>query len=161
MTLEQFNQASEAEVRGTLGECCGSMAWIGAMLLRRPFPTTQHFLRAADEVWWRLGEADWLEAFAQHPAIGENRSDGGWSEREQSGMRNSSAAVGTALARGNRAYLEKFGYIYIVCATGKTGEEMLAILEARLRNDPAAEIRAAAEEQSKITRLRLQRLLSA
>jgi OHCU decarboxylase len=129
------------------------------MVARRPFYGESDLLDAADEIWWGLTETDWREAFASHPLIGEVRPCGGSSQQEQIGMQASSPPTRAALARLNRAYLEKFGYIYIVCATGKPGDEMLAILEPRLPNHPAAEIRIAAEEQSKITRLRLSKML--
>jgi OHCU decarboxylase len=118
-------------------------------------------------VWRALDEADWREAFRAHPRIGENKADAGqtdrekaWSTGEQAGMLTAAAQTQQALAEGNRRYEERFGYIYIVCATGRTAEEMLNLLTERLSNDPAAEILVAAEEQRKITRLRLEKLLS-
>jgi 2-oxo-4-hydroxy-4-carboxy-5-ureidoimidazoline decarboxylase len=122
----------------------------------------------AEEVWWNLTERDWLEAFAAHPKIGGGRERAArtqhaeaeaWSEQEQSGTREAAVDTLDQLAEFNRAYEEKFGHIYIVCATGKTAVEMLALLCARLSNTPANELRNAATEQSKITRLRLEKLL--
>ncbi len=161
MTLAQLNQMREEKARAVLLECCGSAVWAEAMVRQRPFRQESDLLNAADEVWWRLSEEDWREAFASHPQIGANGALQRWSPREQSGMQNASAATRSAIAERNRVYLEKFGYIYIVCATGKSSEEMLAILEERLGNDPATEIRTAAAEQSKITTLRLRKMLSA
>ncbi|HEX2190424.1 MAG TPA: 2-oxo-4-hydroxy-4-carboxy-5-ureidoimidazoline decarboxylase, partial [Longimicrobiaceae bacterium] len=132
-----------------------------------PFRDPAALLERADAVWRELGEADWREAFRAHPRIGETRAEAGqtgreraWSAGEQAGMRSAAEAVQQALAAGNRAYEERFGFIYVVCATGKTAEEMLALLERRLANDPRTELRAAAEEQRKITRLRLEKLLA-
>lgn len=160
MTLAQFNRIREAEARAALRECCGSTAWVGAMVARRPFATESDLLDAADDLWWKLKEADWQEAFGCHPQIGANGSQQRWSKQEQSGMKNVREDTRRDIHERNFIYLEKFGYIYIVCATGKASEEMLAALKERLHNDPATEIRIAAKEQSKITRLRLSKMLS-
>ena len=109
--------------------------------------------------------ADWLEAFSHHPQIGEKAASGSqshrrWAEGEQTGAHTATEDVKTRMARGNRAYQEKFGYIYIVCATGKSADEMLALLEQRLQNEPVAELPIAAEQQRQITRLRLGKLLA-
>ena len=124
-------------------------------------------MTAAERIWWSLGEQDWLEAFSAHPQIGgrqaQNTQDAqarDWSEEEQAGVRGIDESTLDELAEANRAYEEKFGYIFIVCATGKTAAEMLALLRSRLPNDPGIELRNAAEEQRKITRLRLEKLLS-
>ena len=138
------------------------------MAAARPFPDAAALLQRADEIWWSLDEADWREAFRSHPRIGERKAEAGqtgreqaWSAGEQSGMDAAAGAVQQALADGNRAYEARFGHIYIVCASGRSAEEMLAILTARLANDPRTELRAAAEEQRKITRIRLEKLLAA
>ncbi|HME00365.1 MAG TPA: 2-oxo-4-hydroxy-4-carboxy-5-ureidoimidazoline decarboxylase [Terriglobia bacterium] len=160
---------ADAEARAALGECCGSTAWAHEIVVRRPFRSESHLLDAADETWQRLTETDWRQAFASHPqigaALGAARTGGDgvharWSQREQAGMENAGEATRQAIADGNCVYREKFGYIYIVCATGKSSDEMLAILTERLQNDAASEIRVAATEQSKITRLRLQKMLA-
>jgi len=160
---------ADAEARAALGECCGSTAWADAMLLRRPFRGESQFLEVADETWGSLTETDWRQAFASHPQIGAtpgaSKASGDglharWSREEQAGMQDAADATRPAIADGNRAYRERFGYIYIVCATGKSSDQMLAILTGRLRNDTATEIRIAAEEQRKITRLRLQKMLT-
>ncbi len=130
------------------------------MVARRPFATESDMLDAAEKVWRRLNGADWREAFASHPQIGEDGTDQRWSQQEQSGMRSADLDTRRKIAEANRAYLKTFGYIFIVCAAGKTSEEMLAILKARLKNDPAKEIRIAAGEQGKITRLRLRKIVS-
>ena len=122
----------------------------------------------ADRIWWSLDSEDWLEAFHSHPKIGEKKAAAPtaaeaqqWSEDEQSGIRNSVQLTLDELADLNRAYEEKFGYIFIVCASGKSSEEMLAILHDRLKNNAVEELRIAAAEQAKITELRLRKLLAA
>ena len=122
----------------------------------------------ADRIWWSLDSEDWLEAFHSHPKIGEKKAAAPtaaeakrWSEDEQSGLRNSAQQTLDELGDLNHAYEEKFGYIFIVCASGKSSEEMLAILHDRLKNDAAEELRIAAAEQAKITELRLRKLLPA
>lgn len=149
-----------------LGDCCGSTRWVSGMVARRPFGSLERVLSAADEVWRALEPGDWREAFAHHPRIGERRSAAQQSERgaawaagEQSGVGHAPQDTLTALAAANREYERRFGYIYIVCATGRTAEDMLADANNRLRNDPDAELELAAEEQRKITRLRLEKLL--
>jgi OHCU decarboxylase len=166
--LERLNSASAGEAETELLKCCGSTEWARTLAARRPFEDARELLTAADEVWRSLSERDWLEAFAAHPRIGgreraaraQHAQAEGWSEQEQSGARDAARATLDELAEANRAYEEKFGHIYIVCATGKTGEEMLALLRARLSNGADTELRIAAGEQSKITRLRLEKLLT-
>lgn len=149
-----------------LAECCGSARWVSAMVARRPFGSRHAVDKAADEIWQALEASDWLEAFACHPRIGERSSTrpqsergSAWAAGEQSGVERAHPDVRHALAAANREYEERFGHIYIVCATGKTAEEILALVRARLQNTPAAELRVAAEEQRKITRIRLDKLL--
>ena len=148
-----------------LESCCGSHAWVQAMLERRPFGSLARILDEADEIWWSLVPDDWREAFDHHPRIGEQSAAApqgavarAWSADEQRGVAVSSDGTRQALAEGNREYERKFGHIYLVCATGKSAEEMLALLRARLSNDPETELRIAAREQAKITRLRLEKL---
>lgn len=135
------------------------------MLTRRPFGSRVELLTAAREEWNALESPDWREAFAHHPKIGDRDALAArfpatheLSTREQAGIADATTGVLDALADGNRRYEEKFGYIFIVCATGKSADEMLALLEARLPNDAATELRVAAAEQAKITELRLQKL---
>lgn len=149
-----------------LAACCGSSRWVSAMLERRPFGRRDALLAAAGEVWRSLDPEDWKEAFAHHPRIGERsgarpqgRLGEAWSAREQSGMDSAAEETSRALAEVNRAYEARFGYLYIVCATGRTAEEMLALARGRLANDPGAELAVAAREQERITRLRLEKLL--
>ena len=166
--LDRLNALAPGDALGELLTCCGSREWARRMVAARPFADAGALLATADTVWWALGEADWLEAFRSHPRIGEKKAEAGqssreraWSAGEQAGMSAAAEATQQALASGNRAYEARFGFIYIVCATGRTADEMLAILRRRLSNDPATELRIAAGEQSKITRIRLEKLLAA
>lgn len=136
------------------------------MVAERPFTSLAELVEKADQIWWSLEPRDWLEAFHSHPKIGEKKAAAAtsdqskrWSEAEQAGV--SSAALETleALSDLNRKYEEQFGYIFIVCATGKSSEEMLAILRQRLGNNSDEELRNAAAEQTKITQLRLKKLI--
>jgi len=120
--------------------------------------TTDDAFRASDEVWASLGRGDWLEAFDAHPRIGEKKG-GAWSAQEQSGTSESTDETMTAMASANREYEQRFGYKYIVCATGRSGDEMLAMAWQRLNNDPETELRVAAEEQRRIMQLRLMKLV--
>jgi len=159
LTLAQLNalpaQAAEAE----LLRCCGSRRWAGAVAASRPFADREALIALADHVWRHVEPADWVEAFRAHPRIGE-RSSEAQSQQEQAGAYQASADVRVALADGNRAYEERFDHIFLICATGLSAEQMLASLHARMRNDAHTELRVAAEEQRKITRLRLERMLS-
>jgi allantoicase len=166
--VARLDTLTHAEAEADLLACCGSSVWAAKMTALRPFGDMSRALAAADETWARLEKTDWLEAFRAHPRIGEGRAEKEqsalakqWSHEEQAAAGPPSGKVAAALAAGNRAYDEKFGHIYIVCATGKTPVEMLAILEARLGNDAAKELDVAAEEQRKITRIRLEKLFSA
>ena len=165
-TLAEFNSLRREEAEMELMKCCGSSAWAREVVAARPFSSMYEVLAAADRIWWSLGAADWLEAFSHHPQIGgksAERAQSGeasrWSQEEQSGTRDADAETREALAWANRAYLQKFGYIFIVCATGKSAAEMLALCEQRLQNDRETELRIAAEEQRRITHLRLRKLL--
>jgi OHCU decarboxylase len=165
MTLAHLNALAPADAEATLLRCCGSREWAHQMTIARPFATRDDLHAAADRIWWRLGEDPWREAFAAHPRIGSvSRQDHAapdeWSNREQAGAASASESIRRALAKVNAEYEARFGYIYIVCATGKTGDEMLAIATRRFQNDPATEIRVAAAEQAAITRLRLDKLLT-
>jgi 2-oxo-4-hydroxy-4-carboxy-5-ureidoimidazoline decarboxylase len=155
MNLDAMPESQAMEV---LRQCCGSSRWVEAMMARRPFGSREAVLSAADEIWTSLDSDDWREAFAHHPRIGEQTTSS-VATKEQSGVSGAAEDVRQALAKANRDYEQRFGYIYIVCATGKSAEEMLAIATGRLQNDPDTELRVAGEEQRKITRLRLQKLL--
>lgn len=136
------------------------------MVRGRPFKSIEDLLERSDATWRSTEAADWHEAFAHHPRIGERRSEATqsalareWSGGEQTGMQQARSTVQDELADVNRAYEERFGHIYIVCATGRTAGEMLTVAKERMRHDPATELRVAAEEQRKITQLRLRKLL--
>ena len=161
----RLDAAPEDEARVLLSHCCGAARWVDAMLGRRPFGSDMRLLEVAREVWFELDESDWREAFAHHPQIGDRAALAArfaatrhLSRREQAAVAAAPEAVLDGLERANREYLERFGYIFIVCATGKSPSEMLALLKKRLTNPPLFEIRIAADEQAKITALRLARL---
>jgi OHCU decarboxylase len=166
MSLQQLNSLPSNEVEVEFLKCCGSKKWARDVANLRPFLTLDDLLAKADEVWWSLKPRHWLEAFSSHPKIGERKpakvsssESLSWSRQEQAGISNATQETERSLATLNREYEDKFGYIYIVCATGKSSEEMLAILKERLHNDPDIELRTAAGEQAKITELRLKRLV--
>jgi 2-oxo-4-hydroxy-4-carboxy-5-ureidoimidazoline decarboxylase len=171
MTLHEFNILPKEQLSNELLKCCGSISWVNRMLPFIPADDMIELLEDAEEQWWRCNEEDWKEAFAHHPKIGDVESltkkfastahpiTIGWASREQSGVNIASGETIEALAEGNRLYEEKFGYIFIVCATGKTADEMLEMLESRLKNKPEDEIKIAADEQNKITKLRIEKLL--
>ena len=158
----ELDAATDADARALLTRACGASRWVDRMMARRPFGGDARLLRAARIEWFGLTEADWLEAFAQHPRIGDRTAlearfpkTHDLSSKEQSGIGIAGADVLTALVQANQDYFDRFGFIFIVCATGKSAEEMLALLLSRLPNDRATELRVAAEEQAKITALRL------
>jgi allantoicase len=156
--LAHLDLADDDRARAALLRCCGSTAWAERMTSARPFHSRDELLRQADEVWASLTTDDHLEAFAAHPRIGE-RSDARWSSQEQAGVGDSAQATRDALVEGNRAYEERFGHVFLICATGRTADEMLGALHERLDHDPAEELTVAAEEQRRITHLRLDKLL--
>jgi len=165
--LARWNALESGEAAQEILPCCGSKKWAAAMAARRPLLDEAALLSASDQVWNSLPESDWLEAFRSHPRIGESRSpasntaqSASWSGEEQRNVGTSAEDVKTALAEGNRAYEKRFHRIFIVCATGKSASEILAILQRRLQNDDTTELREAAEEQRQIARLRLKKWLS-
>lgn len=158
MTLEELNRAPREQAMRELLRCCGSPRWAERMIAMRPFTDREALVQAAERVSNELTEADWLAAFAAHPRIGE-KSESAWSQREQAAALNAEAAVKQKLARGNAEYEQKFGFIFIVFASGKTPDAILELLEARLPNDRRTELANAAAEQRKITRSRLIKLL--
>ena len=160
--LDRLNELPADHAEAELLKCCGSTRWAREMAAARPFADVEGLLNKADAVWHSLGQQDWLDAFHAHPKIGEQKAAAtqseqaqSWSAQEQSGVQSASAATATALTAGNREYEQRFGFIFIVCATGKTSAEIVAILSERLQNDTETELNNAAEEQRKITRLRL------
>jgi 2-oxo-4-hydroxy-4-carboxy-5-ureidoimidazoline decarboxylase len=167
MNLDLFNRLSTDEAMKDLLRCCGSRRWAEQVASRRPFADSASVVTAADEAWWKLDAADWLEAFTHHPKIGDIDSlrakfatTKEWAAGEQSGVNAAGEDVLRGLAEGNSDYEKKFGHIFIVCATGKSAQEMLTLLQERLKNSPDKELRIAAGEQAKITRIRLEKLLS-
>ena len=166
MRLDQFNALTYEEALKDLQRCCGARRWTSQMVARRPFHSVDEVFAAADQLWAGCNREDVLEAFRHHPKIGDVASlrsrfatTKQWAEGEQAGVRAAAEDVLKKLAAGNEAYELKFGFIFIVCATGKTAEEMLALLEERLQNPPAMELKIAAGEQAKILRIRLGKLL--
>jgi allantoicase len=165
--VQHFNRLSPEQARQALLDCCGSQKWVEEMLQRMPYPDLAYVLDTADKTWAALGPADCLEAFRHHPAIGAKRAEKTqsaaarrWSKGEQSVAQTAAPQTMAALARANEKYQAKFGHVFLICATGKTSEEILAGLERRITNDPEVELCIAAEEQRKITRIRLEKLLA-
>ena len=158
MRLEELNALAEDEAHAVFLRCCGSRRWAERMTAARPFADHDTMMAIGDIIWSALGREDWLEAFAAHPRIGEQAAQK-WASQEQSGAADASDDVKERLSERNRDYEARFGYIFIVCATGKSASEMLAILEGRLSNDSDRELPIAAEQQRQITRLRLAKLL--
>jgi len=155
--LARLNAMAGPEAEEVMLSCCGSRPWARRMAGARPFSSETELLSSADRFWKELPEREWLEAFASHPKIGERAS--GQAAREQSGTRAASPGLLEELARANKEYEQRFGHIFIVCATGKTAQEMLDLCRRRLHNDPPEELAVAAEEQRKIMRLRLEKWL--
>ncbi len=160
--LARWNSLPHEEAAREILPCCGSKAWAARVASKRPIQDEALLLATSDEIWAGLGETDWLEAFRSHPRIGESRAEqtvaaqsSAWSEQEQQKAATADGAIKMAVKWGNREYEHKFGRIFIVCATGKSASEILAILRRRLHNDEAAELRQAVEEQRQIMRLRL------
>ena len=166
MTLSELDQLPASQLKEQLVKCCGSSAWVEKMASLFPFPDKATLFQKADEVWYSLTEKDWLEAFSHHPKIGDINSlkekfanTAKWASGEQSLVQHASQQTIEELAKGNREYEAKFGHIFIVCATGKPAEEMLHMLKTQLPNKPEDEIKIAAAEQAKITKIRLEKLL--
>lgn len=167
MTLHELNILPKEQLKEELFKCCGSVNWVNKMLPFFPADDMVELLEDAEEQWYQCSKEDWLEAFTHHSKIGDIdslqkkfASTAQWASGEQSGASGASREVLESLARGNKLYEDKFGYIFIVCATGKSAEEMLELLELRLPNSPEEEIKIAMDEQNKITKLRIEKLLS-
>lgn len=167
MTIQELNQLNETLLRIELEKCCGAEKWIEKMLSSFPVADEEELLNIADEKWAECSEADWLEAFTHHPKIGDIdalkkkfASTSAWASNEQSGVQSATDTIIEALAKGNAVYEKKFGFIFIVCATGKSAAEMLELLEARMQHTREYELHIAAAEQAKITQLRLKKLLA-
>ncbi|HWM89851.1 MAG TPA: allantoicase [Thermoanaerobaculia bacterium] len=161
--LDLLNVLPVPDVEARLLACCGSRTWAGKVARARPFHEPQSLFTAAERAFGELGRNDWLEAFAAHPRIGERPAGDGvesrWSTQEQAGADEASAEILAELAEANRLYEQRFGHVFLVCATGKSAFEMLNLLGGRLGNDASTELEVAAGEQREITRLRLEKLL--
>ncbi|HEX3314535.1 MAG TPA: 2-oxo-4-hydroxy-4-carboxy-5-ureidoimidazoline decarboxylase [Gemmataceae bacterium] len=165
-SIAELNVLSVSAARAEFLKCCGSRRWADGMIARRPFADTASLAAAADDIWSAATRDDCLEAFAAHLKIGSDVESlrtkfahtARWSSQEQAGISSADETTIRRLAELNRVYDERFGCIFIVCATGKSASEMLAILESRLGNNPVEELRIAAEEQRKIMHLRLAKL---
>ena len=166
LTLAQLNALPAAAAERELLACCGSRAWARDVAAARPYRDFDSLLATADRIWSTLSPDDWLEAFSKHPRIGERAAHASadverrWSEGEQSRARESAPAVLADLATVNAAYENRFGHVFLICATGKSADEILNQARARLQNDPGRELHVAAEEQRRITHLRLRKLLA-
>jgi OHCU decarboxylase len=166
MDLERLNSSTPEDCISDLVKCCGSRTWATRMIAERPFSSLADLNDAAERIWWSLSVDDWLEAFRSHPKIGEKKAETStgaaaqkWSEQEQASVAVASAKTLGSLAELNAEYYSRFGFIFIVCASGKSSDEMLSLLRARLENDREKELHIAAAEQAKITGLRLEKLL--
>jgi 2-oxo-4-hydroxy-4-carboxy-5-ureidoimidazoline decarboxylase len=164
--LDSLNGLSQDAAREAFLRCCGSKRWAQGMLLKRPFRDEAALIAAADEVWQALSKHDFLEAFSHHPRIGGKdalrekfAATRDWAQSEQAGASSASDDVLDSLADANAQYEKRFGYIFIVCATGKSAPQMLELLRARLGNNPEKDLAIAAGEQAKITALRLKKLV--
>lgn len=154
--LAAWNEADESTARNAMLACCTAHRWAEVMVALRPYSNVESLSLTADEVWSTMEEPDWMEAFAAHPRIGERKADASaWSQQEQSSTASADQQVLADLANGNAQYEQRFGFTYIVCATGKSAEEMIATLQRRLTNDREAELREAAEQQRQIMQIRL------
>lgn len=168
--LAAWNQAGSAAAIQAMLVCCGARRWAQAMVAQRPIGSVEELSQAADREWLAMPEADWLEAFACHPRIGErspapdaqhtSARAAKWSRQEQSSTNSAPEPVLAELAEANALYEQRFGFTYIVCATGKSAAEMLAILKRRLASSREAELREAAEQQRQIMQIRLGKWLA-
>lgn len=164
--LAAWNQAQEPEALSAMLACCAATRWAAAMVVARPIAEEPTLYATADAIWSQMAEPDWLEAFAAHPRIGSRKpahaseQSASWSRQEQSSTATAAQHTLDTLAALNAQYEEQFGFTYIVCASGRSAEEMLAILKRRLLSDRAAELREAAEQQRQITAIRLKKWLN-
>lgn len=164
--LTAWNALREEEAAREILPCCGSLRWAQEMARARPVANDAQLLEQSNRIWMALPQTDWEEAFRSHPRIGERKApaeatekSAEWSKGEQHGVMSAQAEILERLAEGNRQYAERFGRVFLVCATGKSAEEMLGILEQRLKNDEETELREAVEQQRQITGIRLRKWL--
>ena len=168
MTLKEFNSLDKDVAMKELIKCCGSFRWASLMIQNYPFKSEEGLLKKASHIWKEdCKKQDWLEAFTHHPKIGDLKSVAKkfiatkeWVGAEQAGVKNANEEIVKALAQGNRDYEKKFHFIFIVCATGKSAEKMLRLLQDRLKNNYEDELIIAMNEQNKITQIRLQKLIA-
>jgi 2-oxo-4-hydroxy-4-carboxy-5-ureidoimidazoline decarboxylase len=165
--LERLNFLPPELVKLDLERCCGASRWVARMLANRPFHSMEDLITTAEREWNAMQEPDWLEAFSHHPKIGDVdslrkkfASTANWAANEQGSVQQADEETLQQLAAGNTAYESKFGFIFIICATGKSAKEMLNALQQRLSNERRVELKIAAAEQAKITALRLKKLSS-
>jgi len=164
MTIEKLNNFPLKKIRFELGRCCGSSRWITEMVNSMPMASYNQLIQKAQECWANCSEEDWLEAFSHHPKIGEKElekkfaSTANFAVNEQSAVKEASKKVISQLAGFNEEYLQKFGFIFIIFATGKSASEMLKEIEIRIKNNREEELKIAASEQLKITRVRIKNL---
>lgn len=164
--LAAWNEADKEKAQFEMITCCGAPRWAAEMVARRPFVSVGEVTAVADQIWSTMREADWLVAFACHPRIGERTAahasaqSAAWSRQEQASASGASTSTLTELGDLNVRYEQRFGFTYIVCATGKSADEMLDILKHRLSNERAAELREAAEQQRQIMQIRLRKWLA-
>jgi 2-oxo-4-hydroxy-4-carboxy-5-ureidoimidazoline decarboxylase len=166
MTIDTLNSLSNSEATEQFEMCCGATNWVKRIIASRPIDSKDALLKVAEEIWFSLKSEDWLEAFTHHPKIGDIESlrekfhnTKSISENEQSGVNDASENTLKNLAKSNQLYEDKFGFIFIVCATGKSADQMLTLIKMRLNNNIETEMQNAAKEQNKITQLRLEKLL--
>jgi OHCU decarboxylase len=165
--LARWNQLPPPQAADAILPCCGSSAWARALATQRPLLNESALFSASDDIWNKLPPHDWMEAFSKHPRIGERKAppaassqSASWSAQEQQNVTQAAESAQQDLASANHEYEQRFGRVFIVCATGKSAEEMLDILRHRLQNDDDTELQAAAEEQRKITNIRLKKWLN-
>jgi 5-hydroxyisourate hydrolase / 2-oxo-4-hydroxy-4-carboxy-5-ureidoimidazoline decarboxylase len=162
MTLKEFNELEKDKARELLFSCCGSRNWVSSLMYKFPFSSEKELVDAATNAWYKqCNNKDWIESFAHHPQIGDKKSlQQKFAGKEQAGVASASEKVIDALTKANADYLQKFGFIFIVCATGKSAEEMLQLLLDRLKNDQESELNIAMGEQHKITLIRFRKLFT-
>lgn len=165
MTIAEFDHLPREKKKELLQQCCGSTGWVNKMLTVFPVEDLVELLDAAEEKWDECTGPDWEEAFEHHPRIGDVNSlkekfssTAEWAAGEQAGVNTAKENTLHELAKANEDYFQKFGFIYIICATGRSAEDMLADIKIRLNNNKEEELNTAAGEQLKITKLRLEKL---
>ena len=166
MKLEKINSLDTDKAKAELFKCCGCTNWVNQIMEYFPFDSVEKLKTDSDSIWFTCTEEDWKEAFSHHPKIGEKKIDDtkfsetkNWAEDEQSGVKQATSEVLTELIEANQEYESKYGFIFIVCATGKSAQQMLDLIKARMNNSISNELSIAAIEQNKITHLRIDKLL--